>query len=62
MTNPIFKLTAPSADDLANFHRDGCVGLPDVFTDESLAGLTDEILNQDTVREYFKSLADLDSQ
>ena len=62
MTNPIFKLTAPSADDLANFHRDGCVVLPDVFTDESLAGLTDEILNQDTVREYFKSLADLDSQ
>ena len=44
MTNPIFKLTAPSADDLANFHRDGCVVLPDVFTDESLAGLTDEIL------------------
>ena len=62
MTNPIFKLTAPSADDLANFHRDGCVVLPDVFTDESLAGLTDEILNQDTVREYFKSLADLDPQ
>ncbi|HIB88658.1 TPA: hypothetical protein EYN09_05480 [Candidatus Poribacteria bacterium] len=62
MTNPIFRLTEPSAHDLATFHRDGCVVLPDVFTDEGLAGLTDEILNHDPVREYFKSLADPDLQ
>ena len=62
MTSPIFRLTAPSADDLATFHRDGCVVLPDVFTDEGLADLTDEILSQDPVREYFKSLAGFDSE
>ena len=62
MTNPIFRLTEPSAHDLATFHRDGCVVLPDVFTDEGLAGLTDEILNHDPVREYFKPFANPDLQ
>ena len=62
MTSPIFRLTASSADDLATFHRDGCLVLPDVFTDEGLVGLTDEILSQDPVREYFKSLAGFDSE
>ena len=62
MTNSIFKLTAPSANDLATFHRDGCVILPEVFTDEGLVGLIDEILSYHPIREYFKSLADLDPQ
>ena len=62
MTNPIFKLTAPSADDLANFHRDGCVVLPDVFTDKGPACLTNEILSQDSIRDFFKASVDLDSE
>ena len=62
MTSPIFRLAAPPADDLATFHRDGCIVLPDVFMDEGLVGLTDEILSQDSVREYFKFLAGFDSE
>ena len=52
----------PSANNLETFHRNGCVVLPDVFIDKDPAGLTNEILSQDSVREYFKSLVDLDPQ
>ena len=55
MTNPILRLTMPCADDLETFHRNGYLVLPNVFTDEGLADLTNEILSQDPVREYFKA-------
>ncbi len=56
---PIFRLNAPTEDDIATFHQDGCVVFPEVFTDEGLTGLIDEILNLYAVKDYFKSLADL---
>ena len=56
---PIFRLNAPTEDDIATFHQDGCVVFPEVFTDEGLTGLIDEILNLNAVKDYFKSLADL---
>ena len=37
------------------YHRNGYLVLPNVFTDEGLADLTNEILSQDPVREYFKA-------
>ena len=52
----------PSANNLETFHRDGCVVLPDVFTDKGPAGLTNEISSQDSIREFFKASVDLDSK
>ena len=52
----------PSANNLETFHRDGCVVLPDVFTDKGPAGLTNEILSQDSIRDFFKASVDLDSK
>ncbi len=51
---PIFKIDAPSADDLATFHRDGYVAYPGVFTDEGIKGFMDEILSREQVVEFFK--------
>ena len=56
---PIFRLNTPTEDDIATFHQDGYVVFPEAFTDEGLTGLIDEILNLNTVKDYFKSLADL---
>jgi hypothetical protein len=48
----IFRIDAPSAEALAAFHRDGYVAFPEVFTEAGLAGLIDEILHYDPVREF----------
>lgn len=49
---PVFRFDAPSAEDIANFHRKGYILYPDVFTDKALAGLTGEILNLKPIREF----------
>ena len=54
----IFRIDAPSSEDIATFHRNGYVAFPDIFTDAGLAGLTDEILHLDPVRELLRSLDD----
>jgi hypothetical protein len=51
---PIFRIDAPSDDDLAAFHRDGYVVFPGVFSDEGLQGLTDEIMSREQVVEFFE--------
>ncbi len=51
---PIFKIDAPSAEDLAAFHRDGYVAFPAVFSDEGLKGFLDEIHSREQVIELFK--------
>lgn len=50
---PVFRVDAPTIDDLATFHRDGYVVFPSIFSDEGLKGITDEILSRDQVVEYF---------
>ena len=52
----IFRIDAPSSEDLTAFHRDGYVTFPDVFTDVGRAGLINEILNLGHVREYLQAL------
>ncbi len=49
---PIVRLAAPSAADLAAFEEDGYVAFPRIFTEAGLAGLTDEILSIEAVREF----------
>ena len=48
----IFRIDAPSSEDLADFHRDGYVAFPEVFTEAGLAGLIDEILHFNPVSEF----------
>ena len=55
--NSIFRIDAPSSEDLAAFHRDGYIAYPGVFTDAGRAGLIDEILHLDQVEEFL-SLSD----
>ncbi len=55
-TAPVFRFDTPSEEDISNFHRDGFIAYPDVFTDEARAGLTDEILNLDPVRIFLDRL------
>ena len=45
----IFCIDAPSSEDLVDFHRDGYVAFPEVFTEAGLAGLIDEILHFNSV-------------
>ena len=54
---PVFRLDDPTDDDVSTFHRDGFLILPEVFTDEGLKGLTEEILSLQEVKDYFKSLS-----
>ena len=54
---PVFRLDEPTDDDVSTFHRDGFLILPEVFTDEGLKGLTEEILSLQAVKDYFKSLS-----
>ena len=55
---PIFRIDAPSSEDLDAFHRDGYIVFPEVFTDTGLAGLIDEVLHYDPVEEFLRSLDD----
>ena len=54
--SPLFRIDAPSEENLADFHRDGYVAIPEVFTEEALSGLTDEVLNLEGPREYLHAL------
>lgn len=49
---PIFRIDSPSAEDLVAFQRDGYVAFPEIFTEAGLAGLIDEILNDNPVRDF----------
>ena len=50
--HPILRINAPRAEDIAAFRRDGFAVFSDVFTDEGLAGITDEILSLEAVVDY----------
>ncbi len=50
---PIFRIDAPSAEDLDAFHRDGFVAYPAVFSDEGLKSFVDEIHSRVQVTDYF---------
>ena len=54
--SPIFRIGALSPEDIEAFHRDGYVAIPNVFTEEGLSGLTDEILHMDGAREFLHAL------
>ena len=56
--SPIFRIDAPLPEDLEAFHRDGYVAIPNVFTEEGLSGLTDEVLNMEGAREFLRALDD----
>ncbi len=56
--SPIFRIDAPSQENIENFHRDGYAAIPEVFTEEALSGLTDEVLNMEGAREYLRTLND----
>ena len=45
----MFRIDAPSAEDLIAFHSDGYIVCPAVLTDKGIAGLTDEILSHEQV-------------
>lgn len=51
-TTDLFRLQAPSPEDMVSFHEDGYLALPDVLGDEALGGLIDEILAHETVAEF----------
>lgn len=48
----MFRRAAPSQDELAAFEQDGYLAYPDVFTEEALAGLTDEVHGYAPVRDF----------
>lgn len=52
MTNQIFQIDAPSAQDLATFHRDGYVAFPGIFTEAGRAGLLDETVNHEQIADF----------
>ncbi len=47
-----FKLTAPSADDLASFHEDGYIAYPDVMTDEYREALVEEVISAEPAAHF----------
>lgn len=47
--NPVFRIDAPTADDMATFRWNGYVVFPGVITDEGLAGITGEILSLEAI-------------
>ncbi len=54
--SPLFRIDTPSEENLEDFHRDGYIAIPEVFTEEALSALTDEVLNLDGAREYLQTL------
>ena len=54
--SPIFRIDTPSQENLEDFHRDGYVAIPEVFTEKALSELTDEVLSMDGAREYLHAL------
>lgn len=55
---PIFKINAPSEENLAAFHRDGFILYPAVFTDEGLKGFLDEFHRREQVVDLFNKHKD----
>jgi hypothetical protein len=51
-TTPMFRRDAPSAAEIAAFHRDGYVALPEIFTATALAGLIEEIHAREPVQAF----------
>lgn len=54
--SPLFRIDAPTQEHLEDFHRDGYVAISEVFTEEALSELTDEVLNMEGPREYLHGL------
>ena len=53
---PIFRIDTPSQENIEDFYADGYVAIPEVFTEEALSRLTDEVLNIEGAREYLRAL------
>jgi phytanoyl-CoA dioxygenase PhyH len=51
-TTPMFRRNAPSAEEIAAFHRDGYIAFPEIFTATALAGLIEEIHAQEPVKGF----------
>ena len=49
---PMLRIEAPSAADLAVFHRDGYLAYPDILTDAGREGLIDEIVHYAPVQAF----------
>ncbi|MBM3263771.1 MAG: phytanoyl-CoA dioxygenase family protein [candidate division Zixibacteria bacterium] len=49
---PLFRLTEPSREHIDDFHRDGYIAFPDIFTDEGREELIAEALRYTPVREF----------
>ncbi|HHZ92810.1 TPA: hypothetical protein EYN65_20365 [Candidatus Poribacteria bacterium] len=51
--HPIFRLDAPSLEDISFFHQKGYIAYPGIFTDEGQKGFMEEILAWQPMREHF---------
>lgn len=52
MTESLFRIDAPTEQDLVNFDRDGYIAYPDVMTDQGRQGLIDEVITREQVVEF----------
>jgi ectoine hydroxylase-related dioxygenase (phytanoyl-CoA dioxygenase family) len=48
----LFRRDAPTAEEIAAFHRDGYIALPEIFTETALARLIGEVLAQEAVKAF----------
>ena len=51
--HPIFRLDAPSLEDISFFYQKGYIAYPGIFTDEGQKGFMEEILAWQPMREHF---------
>ena len=51
-TASLFRREAPTAEELAAFHRDGFLAIQDIFTDAGREGLIEEILHHEPVQAF----------
>ena len=52
MNESLFRIDAPTEQDLVNFDRDGYIAYPDVMTDQGRQGLIDEMITREQVVEF----------
>lgn len=49
---PMFRRDTPLAEEIAAFYRDGYIAFADIFNDEALGALVEEVLNWEPVRAF----------
>ena len=52
MNESLFRIDAPTEEDLVKFDRDGYIVYPDVMTDQGRQGLIDEVITREQVIEF----------